>query len=49
MIGSCMFGQELVEAVRDNVEATLRGIMANAPVNSTAGIPVYTGESSKNK
>ena len=34
MIGSCLFGQELVEAVRDHTEATLRGIMAKAPVNT---------------
>lgn len=31
MIGSFFHGRDLVHAVRDNVESTLRGIMAKAP------------------
>ena len=30
LIGSCMWGLEIVEALRDSMEITLRGIMAKA-------------------
>lgn len=31
LVGSCMWGLEVVEALRDHMEVTLRGIMAKAP------------------
>ena len=31
LVGSCMWGLDVVEALRDHMEATLRGIMAKAP------------------
>ena len=31
MVGSCMWGQEVVDAMRDSIEGTLRDIMAQAP------------------
>jgi hypothetical protein len=42
MIGSAMFGREIVHALRDHIEATLREIMAKAPESSDVDIPTFT-------
>jgi len=46
MIGSCMWGDEVVIAIRDNIEATLRDIMAKAPPGAaeTMAVPMYKTE-----
>ena len=43
-IGSSIYeiwGIEVMTAVRDNMEATLRGIMAHSPVDGSAKVPEY--------
>ena len=44
LIGSSMFGNDVVVALRDNIEATLRGIMAKAPpdAHKTRSIPAFS-------
>eukprot|EP01043_Picozoa_sp_COSAG02_P036669 COSAG02_NODE_2701_length_8203_cov_7.719521_7_plen_92_part_00 len=42
LIGSCLWGVDVVTALRDNIEATLREIMDSAPTDGTAlAVPVY--------
>jgi hypothetical protein len=40
-VGSLFWGEEVVEALRDNVEATLRGIMAEAEATDLETIPTF--------
>ena len=35
MVGSCLFGQQVVDAMRDSIEGTLREIMAQSPEGSS--------------
>ena len=41
MVGSMLWGQEVVAAVRDHMEATLREIMKHAPEDGSAKVPEY--------
>ena len=41
MVGSMLWGQDVVAAVRDNMEATLRSIMEHAPKDGSVKVPVY--------
>ena len=47
LIGSMMWGEEVVAAIRDNIEVTLREIMAQAPNDTKLVVPTYTGDSKK--
>ena len=42
LVGSSIWGIEVMTAVRDNMEATLRGIMAHSPVDGSAKVPEYS-------
>ena len=41
LVGSCFWGIEVVEALRDHMEGTLRDIMSKAPKTGSKEIPVY--------
>ena len=41
MVGSMLWGQEVVAAVRDHMEATLLEIMKHAPEDGSAKVPEY--------
>ena len=42
LIGSCLWGIDVVTALRDNIEATLREIMDSAPTDGTQlVVPAY--------
>lgn len=41
MVGSMLWGQEVVAAMRDHMEGTLREIMAHAPADGSAKVPTY--------
>jgi len=41
LIGSAFWGLEVVEALRDHIEATLRDIMSKAPKEGGKSVPVY--------
>ena len=42
LIGSCLWGIDVVTALRDNIEATLREIMDSAPTDGTQlAVPTY--------
>ena len=40
-VGSAFWGQAVVNALRDNMRATLDEIMAKAPAGSLAAVPTY--------
>jgi len=40
-VGSAFWGQKVVNALRDNMRATLDDIMAKAPAGSLAAVPKY--------
>ena len=43
LVGSAFWGLEVVEAMRDNIEATLRGIMDKAPeLSRQVAVPSYS-------
>jgi len=41
LVGSCMWGMPVVEAIRDRMEVELRAIMAKAPAGSAKEIPTH--------
>jgi len=43
LIGSMFWGIDVVQALRDNIESTLRDIMAKAPAGSVVAVPKYVG------
>jgi hypothetical protein len=46
LVGSAMFGLEVVEALRDEIEAALREVIAKGrevPAEQASGVPTYQG------
>ena len=41
MVGSMLWGQAVVAAMRDHMETTLREIMDHAPKDETLKLPTY--------
>ena len=44
MVGSTLWGQEVVAAMRDHMEGTLREIMEHAPKDGSATVPTYSAK-----
>ena len=44
MVGSMLWGQEVVAAMRDHMEGTLREIMEHAPKDGSAKVPTYSAK-----